>query len=113
MVSKKKIYSKYRSSGTYKSAPMQQKVSSVTEYKTGLRIKWSPQKNCDGYRIYRRTGNGKWTSIVVIQKGKTSSYVDKTVKKGEQYAYRVRAFVKEPYGTVYSKYKTTAYTVYS
>lgn len=106
-VNKKQLKSSYQSSGKYKSAPAVQKVSSVTENKKGLRIRWSPQKTCDGYRIYRKEGSGKWTSIAVIQNGKTSSYLDKAVKKGKKYAYRVRAYVKEPYGTVYSKYKTS------
>ena len=113
VVNQKKIYSSYQSSGAYKSAPALQKVSSVTKYGAGFRIRWNPQKTCDGYRIYRNAGDGKWTCIAVIPKGSTSSYTDKTVEKGKKYAYRVRAFVKEPYGTVYSKYKTSAYTVYS
>lgn len=106
-VNKTRIKSGYQSSGKYKSAPAVQKVSSVSENKNGLKLRWTPQKTCDGYRIYRKEGNGKWVTIAVIKKGKTSSYVDKTVKKGKKYTYRVRAYVNEPYGTVYSKYKTS------
>lgn len=106
-VNKKQLKSGFQSSGRYRSAPAVQRVSSVANSSKGLKVRWSPQKKCDGYRIYRKEGSGRWTGIAVIKKGETASYLDKTAKKGKKYAYRVRAYVKEPYGTVYSKYKTS------
>lgn len=105
-VNKKTVASSYKSSGKYKSAPSTQTISSVSNVKKGLKIKWKAQKKCDGYYIYRKTGSGKYTLTATIKKGSTSSWTDTKVKKGKKYTYYVRAYVKEPTGIVKSKYKT-------
>lgn len=104
-VNKKTVASSYKSSGKYKSAPSTQTISSVSNVKKGLKIKWKAQKKCDGYYIYRKTGSGKYTLTATIKKGSTSSWTDTKVKKGKKYTYYVRAYVKEPTGIVKSKYK--------
>ena len=101
----KTVASSYKSSGKYKSAPSTQTISSVSNVKKGLKIKWKAQKKCDGYYIYRKTGSGKYTLTATIKKGSTSSWTDTKVKKGKKYTYYVRAYVKEPTGIVKSKYK--------
>ena len=100
----KNVTSSYKSSGKYKSAAALQKVSSVTNTRYGLRIRWKAQTKCDGYYIYRREGNGKWKRIAGVASGKRSVYFDNKVKKGKSYSYYVRAYVKEPYGTVAGRY---------
>ena len=104
-VNNKTVASSYKSSGKYKAAPSLQKLTSVSNVKKGLKLKWKAQKNCDGYYIYRKTGNGKYKRVASIKKGSTSSWTDTKVKKGKKYAYYVRAYVKEPTGVVKSKYK--------
>ncbi|MFR7396308.1 MAG: hypothetical protein ACLUTA_14595 [Blautia wexlerae] len=74
----------------------------------GIRIRWKAQKNCDGYRIYRKIKGGNYQSIKVISQGTAATYLDKTAKKGVSYYYAVRAYVKEPYGRSYSGYKSSA-----
>ena len=100
--------SSYKSSGTYKSAPSRQNVSSVSNTKKGLKLKWKAQKKCDGYYIYKKTGSGKYKLAATIKKGKTSTWTDTKVKKGKKYRYYVRAYVKEPNGVVKGKYKASA-----
>lgn len=104
-VNKKTVAGSYKSSGKYKSAPSTQTISSVSNVKKGLKVKWKAQKKCDGYYIYRKTGSGKYTLTATIKKGSTSSWTDTKVKKGKKYTYYVRAYVKEPTGIVKSKYK--------
>lgn len=107
-VNKKTVASSYKSSGKYKSAPSRQTVSSVSNTKKGLKLKWKAQKKCDGYYIYKKTGSGKYKLAATIKKGKTSTWTDKKVKKGKKYRYYVRAYVKEPNGVVKGKYKASA-----
>ena len=67
------------------------------------------QKKCDGYYIYRRTKKSGFKLVKTIKKGSTSSWTDTKAKKGTKYRYYVCAYVKEPSGTVKSKYKKSAY----
>ena len=107
-VNKKTVASSYKSSGKYKSAPSRQTVSSISNMKKGLKLKWKAQKKCDGYYIYKKTGSGKYKLAATIKKGKTSTWTDTKVKKGKKYRYYVRAYVKEPNGVVKGKYKASA-----
>lgn len=100
----KTYLSDYVQGDVIKAAPATQKISSVKAQSNGIRIRWSAQKNCDGYRVYRKTKGGSFKLIKTISKGTTATYLDKTAKKGVSYYYAVRAYVKEPYGTVCSKY---------
>lgn len=101
-------FGKYTAGEVIKAAPARQKVSSVSGSSTGIRIKWKTQKNCDGYRIYRKTKSGSWKAIKTISSGSTSAYLDKTASKGVLYYYAVRAYVREPNGNVYSKYTSSS-----
>lgn len=104
VVNGKKVLSSYKATSTIKASPAKQKISSITSQSNGLIIRWSAQKKASGYRIYRKTAGGSWKVIKDITKPTTTSYVDKTAKKGITYTYCVRAYVKEPYGRLYSKY---------
>ena len=107
-VNGKKATSSYKSSGKYKSAPARQTITSVSNEKKGLYLKWKAQKKCDGYYIYRKIGNGKYKRVATIKKGSTSSWTDKKVTKGKKYRYYVCAYVKEPSGVVKSRYKASS-----
>lgn len=100
-----KIYSsKYVTGTIIKAAPARQKIYSARAEGGIIRISWKTQKNCDGYRVYRRTRNGKYKRLYTFSKGTYSTYLDKTAVKGVLYFYAVRAYVKEPDGVVFSKY---------
>lgn len=107
-VNGKKVTSSYKSSGKYKSAPARQTITSVSNEKKGLCLKWKAQKKCDGYYIYRKIGTGKYKRVATIKKGSTSSWTDKKVAKGKKYRYYVCAYVKEPSGVVKSRYKASS-----
>ena len=104
----KNYLSDYVQGDVIKAAPATQKVSSVKAQSNGIRIRWSAQKNCDGYRIYRKKKGGSYELIKTISSGTSSTYLDKTAKKGVSYYYAVRAYVKEPYGKVYSQYQRSS-----
>ena len=110
-VNGKNILGGYTQSSTVISAPNLQKFDSLTVKSNGIRLTWKAQKNADGYRIYRKTGNGSWKVIKTVTTGTQTSYRDKSVKKGTTYTYCIRAYVKEPNGSkVYSKYKSAKKT---
>lgn len=98
------VKSGYVSSGKYKSAPAKQTLRSVTNAKKGLKLKWTAQKKCDGYYIYKKTGNGSYKLAKTIKKGSTSSWTDTKVVKNKKYTYYICAYVKEPTGIVKSKF---------
>ncbi len=56
------------------------------------------------YVVYRKTGSGSWKKIATT---KSTSYVDKSVKKGTYYTYTVRAYKSGSY----SYYNTTGLKV--
>ena len=101
--------SAYTPGEVMKAAPALQKVSSVKKEKNGIRIRWKAQKNCDGYRIYRKKKGEKYKLLATISKGTSASYLDKKAQKGVLYSYAVKAYVKEPYGKVYSRYTGSSY----
>ena len=99
-----KIYAgKYKTGSIIKAAPALQKVSSVKSEKSGIRVRWKAQKNCDGYYIYRKKKGGSYQLIKKISGGSSSTYLDKKAQKGVSYYYVVKAYVEESYGRVYSK----------
>ena len=104
----KRYYSKYTTGDVVKAAPSLQKISSVKSEKKGIRIRWNPQKKCNGYYIYRKKKGGSYQLIKRISGGNLSSYLDKKAQKGVSYYYAVKAYVKEPYGNTYSKYKSSS-----
>ncbi len=68
------------------------KLKSVKSTRSGVTFTYSPVSGCDGYYIYRKTGNGGWVRIATVKGAKKSSYTDRTAKKGVTYTYTVRAF---------------------
>ena len=63
------------------------KLSSVTNG-SGVKLTWKSVSKADGYRVYRKTGDGDWTQIADTESAK---YTDKSVTSGKTYTYTVRA----------------------
>ena len=62
-----------------------------------------------GYAIYRSTSeNGKYRKIKTINKGTTTSYVDKGLVTGNTYYYKVRTFCTSGGKKIYSDYSDPA-----
>lgn len=70
----------------------QVKFKSITNDNTSLVVSWNKNDAADGYYLYRQVGNGNWLRIADITNKNTTSYVDKDVKSGTNYRYRIRAF---------------------
>ena len=65
-------------------------------------LKWKKVKGASGYQIYRSLKKKKgYTLLKTIKKGKTVLYVDKKVKSGKTYYYKIRAFKKVGGSTKY------------
>ena len=96
----KKVFGGYQASSEILSYPALQKISSVRKTSRGLKLYWKTQKKADCYQIYRKTGNSSWKKISTVSGGSSSSFEDKTAKKGTTYYYAVRAGVKTSTGKI-------------
>ena len=88
----KSYTSAYDSKGktiTYVAAP---KISSLSKTSSGVQIKWGKVTGAVNYKVFRKTANGKWT---VVGTTTSTSFVDKTAKKGTKYTYTVRCISKD------------------
>lgn len=59
--------------------------------KNGVQVKWKKSVGAAKYRVFRKTGSGKWTKLIDTTK---LSVLDKTAKKGKTYTYTVRCITK-------------------
>lgn len=66
---------------------------------SAIKLTWNKASGASGYKIYRRTGKGKYACIKTVKSG-TTSYIDKAVKSGIRYYYCVKAYT----GNVFSGY---------
>ena len=92
----------YKVSGAVVTSAPKQQVSLVRK-SNGVQIKWKKQKQGNGYRIYRKTGNGKYKVLATVSDPNRMSFTDKSAIKGVTYTYQVQTIVKEFYGICYSK----------
>ncbi len=70
---------------------------------TSLTLKWSKVSGAAGYEIYRSTDGESWKKIKSV---KTTSYTDKSLKKGKKYYYKVRAYRKADSKTYYGDFSS-------
>lgn len=78
-------------SGSATSSLSQPKLSSVSNSKSGIVIKWKKVSGAEGYYVYRKSGSS-WKKIKKITSGSTVKYTDKTMSAGKKYVYTVRAY---------------------
>lgn len=75
----------------------------VKNYRT-IELSWK-KKAVDGYKVYRKDGNGSYRCIGTLTGKSAVSFKDKTVKPGKAYAYRICGYV-----TLNGKAYSSAYT---
>jgi transglutaminase-like putative cysteine protease len=83
------------------------KLSSVSNIASGVQIKWEKVSGASMYRVFRKSGTGKWKRL-----GDTTatSFTDKTAKSGTTYTYTVRCVSRD--GKSYeSSYDTKGKTI--
>ncbi len=71
----------------------------------GVLLTWKRVRGATGYVIERRTTEGAWERIGILDEGKTPRFLDKVSRNGTVYQYRVRATRGGMVGS-YSKTKT-------
>ena len=72
-----------------------------------ITVKWKPVKGAKGYQIYRATSKkGTYKRIKTIRKGSTLQYVNKKLKAGKKYYYKVRAYKKSGQKTKTGKFSS-------
>lgn len=74
----------------------------ITNYRT-ISLAWK-KKSVTGYKIYRKTGTGKYSLIKTIKNNATVSFKDTTVKPTNTYTYRIRGYVTVNGKNYYSSY---------
>lgn len=75
------------------------KITKLTTKKNKVTVKWNKMKAITSYKVYRSTSkDGKYKLLATTNK---TSYVDKTVKSGKKYYYKVLPYTK------YDKVKVT------
>ncbi|MBQ8503832.1 MAG: hypothetical protein IJ491_06100 [Clostridia bacterium] len=82
-------YDKNGESNVFITTPV---ISSVSNVNGGVKIKWGKLNGAAAYRVYRKTGDSKWTSI---GNTKSTSYIDKNAVSGKKYTYTVRCLDSE------------------
>ncbi len=83
------VYSAFDTTGLYIKRLSDPVLSSATSARAGITVKWKGVTGATGYYVYRKTPGKSWTRIAAV---KTTSYLDKTAKKGTTYTYTVRAY---------------------
>ena len=61
---------------------------------SGVYVSWNEVQGAAGYRIYRKTSGGSWTTLTTVTDGSTFRYEDTSIKNnsGTTYYYTVRAY---------------------
>ena len=73
--------------------------------KRSVKISWKKQKNASGYEVYRSTKKNKsFKKITTLKKAGKVIYVNKKLKKGKTYYYKVRAYKTVNGKTIYSNF---------
>lgn len=89
-VNGKKVMSGYDKTGTYwVDYPT---LANALATDGEIDIAWDEIQGADGYRIYRKTGNGSWSRIATVKGQSNTEFTDTSCKKGTKYGYTVRAY---------------------
>lgn len=109
------IYNGQEIMGNYSSVasakPVLAKTSvKLTAGKKKITVKWGRVSGATGYKIYRSTKkNSRYKCVKTVIKGSTTSFVNKSLKKGTKYYYKVRAYRKSGSRYTYSGYSPVRY----
>ena len=67
-------------------------MKSAVGFSTYIKAAWNKVSSADGYYLYRKTAEEKWTKIATLKGADKLSFKDKTAKKGITYYYTVKAY---------------------
>lgn len=78
----------------------------LTAKKKAMKVAWKKTAAASGYKVYRATSKkGKYTCVKTAS-SKTTSFINKKLKKNKKYYYKVCAFVKSGKKTYNGAYST-------
>lgn len=79
-------------------------LTSVSNQGSGMKVTWKKSVGAASYYVYRRTNKGAWRRRAVLSASATS-YIDRSVKQGQKYTYKVRAYNSGIFGSFSSEKK--------
>ena len=72
-----------------------------------VKIKWDVQAGVTGYVVFKQnTSNKKYTKLATIEGANNNTYIDKGLKLGQKYRYKVKSYIAingKDYRSTYSK----------
>ena len=80
------------------------RIKSAVKGNKKVTLKWNKVKGATGYKVYRKTGKGKYRLIARIRRGSKVSFVDRKIKPTATYTYRMVACYRNAQSS-YSKTK--------
>ena len=89
-------------------------ISSLTNTKDGITVKWKKVAGASGYQIYRKIGSGDWKLAKTISGGSVTSWTNTGRTSGNKYQYKIRATagsVKSSYSAAKTRYFVAQPTV--
>lgn len=111
-VSGEKVLGGYDATGISANiVPATPRLSSISGSASQITVKWNKVSGADGYRFYRKTGNGGWKYIESVTGENTVTYQDTTIVPGNTYTYTVRAFIMDGEEIVPSSYDAKGLSV--
>ena len=87
------------------------KKKSGYRYQKIVKLSWDQAKNVDGFYIYRKEGISKENRIANISAGDITNYIDRDIKMGESYTYRVLPYVVQKNGELTAGISSSKVTV--
>lgn len=76
-------------------------LNSLDQTIIGVNVRWTKDKNADGYVVYRSTSkNGKYTAIATVNSG---NYWDILIQNNKTYYYKIKSYQKKGSERVYSE----------
>ncbi len=73
---------------------------------TSVTLIWKKLPKVNGYQIYRSTGVSSRWKLIKTKKSTAGKHVNKGLKKGKKYRYKIRAYKKAGGKRVYSSYSS-------
>ena len=78
----------------------------LTAKKKAMKVAWTKTAGASGYKVYRATSQKGKYKCVKTASSKTTSFINKKLKKNKKYYYKVCAFVKSGKKTYNGAYST-------
>lgn len=98
--SKKKLSGTVSAQKAIRMLPQKPQFTSAEQSGMSVELKWMPVQGAEGFVIERSLAGGSFTKLAEIKKGDAESYVDKSVRSGAAYTYRIKAYNKAANGSL-------------